>query len=51
MVICFLDALRKSSKKKKARIKKETFKVLQQAITLERYRVDEILGFDLGFVG
>ena len=32
MVICFLDALKKSSKKKETRIKKEMFEVLQQAI-------------------
>ena len=30
MVICSLDALKKSSKKKKTRIKKEIFEVLQQ---------------------
>ena len=32
MVTCSLDALKKSSKKKKMRIKKEKFEVLQQAI-------------------
>ena len=31
MVICSLDALKKSSKKKEARIKKEIVEVLQQA--------------------
>ena len=31
MVICFLDALKKSSKKKETRIKKEIVEVLQQA--------------------
>ena len=43
MVICFLDASKKSSKKKEARIKKGI-------VTAERDRDDEILGFDLGFV-
>ena len=50
MVICSLDALKKSSKKKEARIKKEIVEVLQ-LVTVERDRDDEILGFDLGFVG
>ena len=31
MVICYLDALKKSSKKKETRIKKEIVEVLQQA--------------------
>ena len=31
MVICSLDALKKSSKKKETRIKKEIVEVLQQA--------------------
>ena len=31
MVICFLDALKKSSKKEETRIKKEIVEVLQQA--------------------
>ena len=31
MLICSLDALKKSSKKKETRIKKETVRVLQQA--------------------
>ena len=31
MVICSLDALKKYSKKKETRIKKETVEVLQQA--------------------
>ena len=31
MVICFLDALKKSSKNKETRIKKEIVEVLQQA--------------------
>ena len=31
MVICSLDALKKSSKKKETRINKETVEVLQQA--------------------
>ena len=31
MVICSLDALKKSSKKKEARMKKEIVEVLQQA--------------------
>ena len=46
MVICSLDALKKSPKKNKEG-KKETVEVLQQ----ERDEDDEILGFDLGFVG
>ena len=32
MVICSLDALKKSSKRKEMRIKKEKVEVLQQAI-------------------
>ena len=43
MVICTLDALKKYSKKK------EIVEVLQQAV--ERDQDDEILGFDLRFVG
>ena len=31
MIICYLDALKKSSKKKETRIKKEVVDVLQQA--------------------
>ena len=31
MVICYLDTLKKSSKKKETRIKKEIVEVLQQA--------------------
>ena len=31
MLICSLDALKESSKKKETRIKKETVRVLQQA--------------------
>ena len=46
MVICSLDALKKSSKKEEARMKKETVEL----VTKERDRDDEILGFDLGFV-
>ena len=43
MVICSLNALKKSSSKNEARIKKET--------VVERDRNDETLGFDLVFVG
>ena len=42
MVIWFLDALKKSSKKKETRIKKKIVKVL--LVTTERDRDDEILG-------
>ena len=31
MVVCSLDSLKKSSKKKKTRIKKEIIKILQEA--------------------
>ena len=50
MVICSLDALKRYSKKKETRIKKEIVEVLQQAVTIERDRDLEILGFDLGIV-
>ena len=50
MVICSLDGLRKSSKKKETRTKKEIVEVLQ-LVTVERHRDDEILGFGLIFVG
>ena len=36
MVICSLDTLKKSSKKKKTRIKKEIVELLQQDSTVER---------------
>ena len=36
MVICSLDALKKSSKKKEARIKKEIVEVLQQHSYLKK---------------
>ena len=56
MVTCSLDALKESSKRKETRIKKEIVKVLQQASCRKkriaiRNRNDEILGFDLVFVG
>ena len=53
MVFCSLDALKKSSKKKEARIKKKiiTSKCYSKLVTVERNQDDEILGFDLGFVG
>ena len=51
MVICSLDALKNSPKKKEARIKKEIVEVLQQASYRERDQDDEIFGFDLGVVG
>ena len=55
MVICSLDVLKKSSKTKETRIKKEIVEVLQQTsynklVTVEMMD-DETLGFDLGFVG
>ena len=56
MVICSLDVLKKSSKTKETRIEREIVEVLQQTsynklVTVERNRDDEILDFDLGFVG
>ena len=51
MVFCSLDALKKSSKKKDTRIKKEIVEVLRQASYRRRDRDDEVLGFDLGLVG
>ena len=51
MVFCSLDALKKSSKKKETEIKKEIIEVLQQASYHIKWSGDEILGFDLGFVG
>ena len=46
-----LDAVKKSSKKKEARIQKEIVEVLQQASYRRKRSDDEILGFDLRFVG
>ena len=40
MVICSLDALKKSSKKKETRIKKAKVKVLQQASYQRKRRGD-----------
>ena len=51
MVICSLDVLKKSSKKKETRIKKEMSRCCNKLVTVERDRGDEILGFDLLFVG
>ena len=51
MVICSLDALKRYSKKKETRIKKEIVEALQQASYRKRDRDDEILGFDLKIVG
>ena len=56
MVTCSLDTLKESSKKKETRIKKKIVKVLQQASyrkkrTAIRNCNDEVLGFDLVFVG
>ena len=51
MVFCSLDALKKASKKKEARIKMETVEVLQQTSYVERDGDDEILGFGFVFVG
>ena len=47
MVTCSSDAMKKSSKKKETRIKKEIVEVLQQP----SYQNDQIIGFDLVFVG
>ena len=44
MVICSLDSLKRSSKKKEARIEKEI------VVLLEKVRNNEILGLDLVFV-
>ena len=51
MVICSLDTLKKSTKKKEARIKKEIVRCYNKLVTVERDRDNEMLGFDLGFVG
>ena len=51
MIIYSLGALKMSSEKKERRIKKEIVEVLQQACHLRRDGDDEILGFDLVFVG
>ena len=48
MVFCSVDASKKSSKKKEARIKKEIVDVLQQASYRRKDRDVEI--FNLGFV-
>ena len=47
-----LDALKKSSKKKETRIKMEIVELSNnKLVTVERDQDDEILGFDLVFVG
>ena len=51
MVFCPLDVLKKSSKKKETRIKKEIVEDLQQADRKLKDWNDEILGFDLVFDG
>ena len=51
MLFCSLDALKKSSKKKEARIQREIVEVLQQASYRRKRSDDEIIGFDLRFVG
>ena len=56
MVIWSLDALKKFSMKKETGIEKEIVEVLQQASDRRenrkaKHRNDEILGFDLVFVG
>ena len=50
MIICSLDALKKPSKKKEARIKKERVEVLNKLVTVERDRDNEILDFNFRFV-
>ena len=47
MAFCSLDVLKNSSKKKETEIKKEIIEL----VTVLSDRDDEILGFDLGFVG
>ena len=44
MIICSLDSLKRSSKKKEARIEKEI------VVLLEKVRNNEILGLDLVFI-
>ena len=51
MVFCSLDALKKPVKKKETTIKKEIVQVYNKLVTVERYRDDEIIDFELGFVG
>ena len=51
IVFCYLDALKTASKKKETRIKMEIVEVLQQASYRRKRLDDEILDFDLVFVG
>ena len=51
MVFCSLDALKMSSKKKEARIKKEIVRSCNNLVTVKTDRDDEIFDFGLGFVG
>ena len=51
MVFCSLDAMKKSSKKKEAIIKKKIVEMLQKPSTTKRDRDDENLGLELGYVG
>ena len=51
MVICSLNALEKLSEKKETKIKKEQLRCYIKLVTIERDQNDEILGFDLLFIG
>ena len=51
MAIYYVDALKKSSKNKETRTRKEIVEVLQEASCGRKRLDDEILGFDLGFFG
>ena len=52
MVTCSIDTFKKSSKKKETRTKKEIVEVLPLKENRKlKDRSDEILGFDIAFVG
>ena len=51
MVFCSLDTLKKPLKKKETNIEKEISRCYNKLVTVERDWYDEILDFDLRFVG
>ena len=51
MAVCYLDALKRSLKRREKRLKKEKLEMLQQASYRRKSLDDEILGCELSFVG
>ena len=51
MVFCSLDTLKKPLKQNETSIEKEISRCYNKLVTVERDRDDEILDFDLRFIG